>query len=167
MEYDALKAAYNDNLRLSAPVEYWSKLEAEYRKNGRINATVAAAIVVIAAVCGIWVLYNPPEIWWSVNAGPIIKSAAITVAVISIVLYLLIFFIRLSTSCYHLSRDARERRQLTHIYLALIKDQAAPEDARQTIIAALFARADTGLLKNDGAPAFPTSLGAILDALKK
>ena len=61
-------------------------------------------------------------------------------------------------SSFHLSRDAEEREQLTHFYLALKKDTEINEQERQLILQSLFSRADTGLLKDDSSPTMPTSI---------
>ncbi len=59
-------------------------------------------------------------------------------------------------SSFHLQRDAEEREQLTHVYLALTheKDELDVE-ARNIILQALFSRADTGLLGGDSGPTMP------------
>jgi hypothetical protein len=65
---------------------------------------------------------------------------------------------KLTFSSFHLSRDAEEREQLTHFYLALKKDTAIEPEERQLILQSLFSRADTGLLKDDSSPTMPTSI---------
>jgi len=58
-------------------------------------------------------------------------------------------------SAYHLSRDAKERHQLSYFYLALIKDKAIAEEDRTIVLQSLFSRSDTGLIKGDSSPSFP------------
>ena len=64
---------------------------------------------------------------------------------------------KLATSSYHLARGARERYQLTYIFLALIKENAMEQKDREIVLTALFSRSDTGLLKHDASPSFPAS----------
>ncbi len=71
---------------------------------------------------------------------------------------LLRLFVKLAISAFHLSRDANERLQLTHQYLALLKANVLDEKHRVIILQSLFSRADTGLLKGDSSPTFPPSL---------
>lgn len=73
-------------------------------------------------------------------------------------IYLLRIFIKLALSAFHLSRDANERLQLTHQYLALREVGVLEEKHREIIIQSLFSRAETGLLKGDSSPSFPSGL---------
>ena len=80
------------------------------------------------------------------------------------VIYFINMISRVAMSAFHLARDARERYQLTHVFLALAKDKAVSEEDRKIVLTALFSRADTGLLKHDASPTLP--LAAILEAAK-
>jgi len=46
------------------------------------------------------------------------KAALLAAAAVSGMLYLINLGVKVSTSSFHLARDARERFQLTHVYLA-------------------------------------------------
>lgn len=61
-------------------------------------------------------------------------------------------------SAFHLARDARERYQLTRVYLAMLKANAVDPEHRAIILQSLFSRADTGLLKHDSGPTMPTAM---------
>ncbi|MFC1587959.1 DUF6161 domain-containing protein, partial [Planctomycetota bacterium] len=64
---------------------------------------------------------------------------------------------KLSMSNFHLSSDAAERCKLIEAYLALLlknKDSIG-EGGREDIIKGLFARSETGLLKEDAKPVVP------------
>ncbi|GAE48464.1 hypothetical protein JCM21738_5611 [Mesobacillus boroniphilus JCM 21738] len=56
--------------------------------------------------------------------------------------------------------------QLTHLYLALINENAITTEERSIVLQALFSRADTGLLKGDSSPTIPDSglIGQLLKA---
>lgn len=94
-----------------------------------------------------------------------VKNAVILTILTSISIYMITLFVKLATSSYHLARDARERYQLTHIYLSLLKEDAIRDEERTIIIQSLFSRADTGLLKGDSSPTVPDSLGQIIKLL--
>jgi hypothetical protein len=74
--------------------------------------------------------------------------------------------IKLSLGAHHLANDAKERHQLTLVYLALLKNGAITEGQSQIVFASLFSRSDTGLLKNDGTPAVIGMSGIFADLLK-
>ena len=95
-----------------------------------------------------------------------LKGTIILAVIVSVFVYLIRLFVKLSTSAYHLSRDAKERHQLTYFYLALINDndKTVSEKEREIILNSLFSRADTGLLKGDSTPAFP---GGMLETILK
>lgn len=94
-----------------------------------------------------------------------IKWSIILVTMVSLLAYGIKILARLTFSSYHLSRDAEEREQLTHFYLALKQDTSVTDNDRQLILQSLFSRADSGLLKEDSSPTMPTS--GIIDRLKQ
>jgi hypothetical protein len=67
---------------------------------------------------------------------------------------------------FHLARDAEERYQLTHVYLALINEKAMEKEDRMLVMQSLFSRADTGLLKEDSSPSMPGA-ATIVEKLSK
>jgi hypothetical protein len=159
-----LENLYREKLRLEEPAKYWSELEDRYLKQGRL--WIAGAAIVVFALAG-WVsvlVYQPPAFLNSekFTLGGV-KGAILIAGGISAFLYLMNLFVKVATSSYHLARDARERYQLTHVFLALIKDGAIEAKDREVVLSALFSRSDTGLLKNDSGPTLPTPLGSFLD----
>lgn len=123
-------------------------------------------------------LYHPPDILSATPGNPPggdanllnkltlpgIRGALLITAEISIFIFLANFLSKFAVSAFHLMRDARERYQLTRVYLALNKEGAMSSDDRQILLSSIFSRADTGLLKHDGTPELPIS--AIISALK-
>jgi hypothetical protein len=96
-----------------------------------------------------------------------LRGTILVAAGVSAFLYLMNLFVKLATSSYHLARDARERYQLTYVFLALEKDGSVTPKDREVILTALFSRADTGLLKNDSSPSMPTPWSAIIQGIKE
>jgi hypothetical protein len=166
--FDQLRAAYNEQLKLSEPARYWHDLEREYDRRGWL----CMGMVAVAAAALAWavsnIVYRPPALFNEATAtfGGV-KGAILVGVAISVWIYVTTSVMKVALSSFHLARDARERRQLTHVYLALIKESTldAKED-RSIILSALFSRADTGLLKGDASPSFPTPISIITDALK-
>ena len=159
-----LEKLYEEKLRLDGPAKYWERLAKSYVFKGRIWVGMSAVtIAVLMIVVGI-VLYKPPAI---LNAGQVTLGGlkrAVTLAVgLSAVIYFVHLCVRLAVSAHHLSRDGKEREQLTHMYLALIKEKAIEPKEREIVLQALFSRADTGLLKTEGGPTMPaiSTLAAI------
>jgi hypothetical protein len=162
-----LHRLYSEKLRLESPAQYWKELEMAYTRRG--HSWIAAAIsgVIALAWFATSLVYKPPDILNSKDftlGG--FKGAVIITLALSMAVYLINFLVKMATSSFHLASDARERRQLTHIYLALIKEQAMEEKDRSIILTALFSRSDTGLLKHDASPAMPTALGSLIEHLK-
>jgi len=164
---EELETLYRTKLRLDEPAAYWKSLEKAYITQGRwwIGGTAGAILVLAGWVS--YLLYRPPAIITSdkFTLGGF-KAAIFIAAVISGFLYLTNLGARVATSSYHLARDARERLNLTHVFLALIKDNAIESKEREIIFSALFSRSDTGLLKHDSGPTIPTPLGSILEHVK-
>jgi hypothetical protein len=163
----AIEQAYDEQMRLKKPAEYWSGLGRTYKTSGSIWAGVTTIAVLVLARIGFVVAYNPPLVFNDTKvtlSG--IKGAVLIGAGISMMIYLINLFVRLCISSFHLARDARERYQLTYVFLALIKDQAIKPTDRQLILSSPFSRADTGLLKGDAGTIIPTPLGTLFDAMK-
>jgi hypothetical protein len=163
-----MEKLYNEKLRLEGPAQYWKQFETDYQRRGRVWAGLAvlATLFLIGFVC--FVLYRPPEIFKSLEvtlAGA--KGAVMLAIALSAIIYIVHLFVRFATSAYHLARDAREREQLTHVFLALIREKAAEPKEREIVLQALFSRADTGLLKGDSSPTMPTAFGNIAEVIKR
>ena len=166
-QFTDLSAAYREKLRLEDPAKYWGELERKYVVQGRIWIAATAAVVIALARWVSVLVYQPPDIFKEDKftlSG--IKGAILVAAGVAGFLYLINLVVKVVTSSYHLARDARERLQLTHVFLALIKEGAIEAKDREIILSALFSRSDTGLLRNDSGPTLPTPLGSILESLR-
>jgi hypothetical protein len=87
-----------------------------------------------------------------------IKWSIILITIVSLLAFTIKILSKMTFSSFHLSRDAEEREQLTHFYLALKKDTTIEPEERQLILQSLFSRADTGLLKDDSSPTMPSNI---------
>jgi hypothetical protein len=85
-----------------------------------------------------------------------IRSTLLITAGVSVLVYLLRIFVKLALSSFHLSKDAAERVTLTYLFLSLTKDSTISDAERSIVFQALFSRSDTGLLKGDSSPSYPS-----------
>jgi hypothetical protein len=148
---------YESKLRLVAAVKYWRDRADEYRKRGYkwlmlLGATSLFLILFLSCI-----LYNFPSIFSDKFDITSIKGTFILLTAISIGAYLIRVFSKLTFSSFHLARDAEEREQLTHVYLALKEKHAVNEKQESIVLQSLFSRVDTGLLGGDHSPTMPAT----------
>lgn len=152
---------YREKLRLEAPADYWKKRAVQLKTEGDkylnwlIKTSVTAAILLFILLMSLGTEYFEEAFNDRIKG---IKWSIILVTIVSLLAFTIKILSKLTFSSYHLSRDAEEREQLTHFYLALKKDTAIEPEERQLILQSLFSRADTGLLKDDSSPTMPTSI---------
>jgi len=160
MQSDAneMKELFRDGLRFAGPVKHWRRRALKMKKDGAfwIKWLIGSSIIVAISLF-VLLIVIPEGITTSLFEGDAlaIKWAILYVTFISFMVYAVRTFAKLTFSSYHLSRDAEEREQLTHVYLALKKDGNVEEKDRVLILQALFSRAETGLLKEDSSPTLP------------
>lgn len=160
-----LEKYYDEKLMLSKPAEYWDRLRNIYEKKGNMWKKYSICATIIFVVLLIVLLFTLPD--WLHGDFKIdhIKAIVIFTLIVTVSTYLIHLFIKLSTSSFHLSRDAEERRQLTFLFLSLMKEGKIEQKEREIVFQSLFSRADTGLLKSDSTPAIPGNLGDMLSKL--
>lgn len=158
---ESMKEIFRDGLRFAGPVKYWRKRALEMKKNGAWWIKWFSGSVLLAASSIFLLLWLVPDSMTLslFNGDPAaIKWTLLFITFLSFLAYGVRTFAKLTFSSYHLARDAEEREQLTHIYLALKKDSNVEEEDRLVILQALFSRAETGLLKDDAAPTMPATV---------
>lgn len=152
---------YREKLRLEAPAEYWKKratlLKQESKKsmNWLIGISVVSALFLFILLMSLGTNFFETAFNDTVKG---IKWSLILITLVSFLAFAIKILSKITFSSLHLSRDAEEREQLTHFYLALKKDTTIEPEERQLILQSLFSRADTGLLKEDSSPTMPTSI---------
>ena len=156
-----LEDLYREKLRLAAPATYWAKRARSLSFQGGFWA-VLLVIVSIISIAGAgaffwaWLHKAPMEF-----GLPSLQGVALFAATVAGAVFLMRTLSRLAFSAFHLQRDAEEREQLTHLYLALIHEKALDTQARDVVLQALFSRADSGLLSGDHSPTMPGVADAI------
>ena len=135
-----------------------------YRKGG-YGWLITSAIIAIAIITmlTIMIIKVPTLFTNNVYWLDIVKNTALLTVITGVAIYILRITVKLSMSSFHLSRDAKEREQLTYFYLSLMKNAAITEKERALIINSLFSRSDTGLLKGDSAPSMTSNISDLLD----
>jgi hypothetical protein len=142
-------------------------MEGFYKKETSKWLKVAVLAGLVLTLFAFVLLFNPvPSVFDTGLSLANLRGALLTLVVLSVGAYFVALFVRLATSAQHLARDAKERLQLTHVYLALMKEGAIEPKERDIVLQAIFSRADTGLLKGDSSPTMPTPLGNLADLLK-
>lgn len=150
-----LENLYKEKLRLTGPAEYWATSSKKFRKQGFYWAgllvlTSAVAITSFGLFFSYWLLGEKLAVSLRSLEGVILFAA-----VLSAFAFLIKTFAKLTFSSFHLQRDAEEREQLTHLYLALANESAVDEESKKIVLQALFSRSETGLLANESGPTMP------------
>ncbi len=155
-----LHTLYEEKLRLESPAKYWENYSEEHELKGKLWKNWAVGSVIGFSVFILIILFLIP----TSNKLDFmsVRSILLMTVLVSIGFFLVNFFIKLSTSSYHLAKDAKERYQLTYVYLSLLKEEAVSKDERSIVLQSIFSRADTGLLKGDSSPTLPDGLTAQL-----
>ena len=150
----ALEEAYSKKLQLEGPARHWEKLSRFYLRWGWGLLAFSLVLGGVTVGCLLWLLFQSDTIVIfneSKLSLQTIRASLILIAATSMAGYLLHLFTKLAISCFHLSRDYRERFQLTNVFLALLRDGdvKCDDQVKQIVMQALFSRSDTGLLKGD------------------
>tara|TARA_R110002050_G_scaffold39093_3_gene96168 strand:+ start:12494 stop:13762 length:1269 start_codon:yes stop_codon:yes gene_type:complete len=161
----SIKELFRDGLRFAGPVKHWRKRALLMKRDGAMWIKWLIGSVLLAGASLFTLLWLvPDEMTTALFEGKpqAIKWTLLYITFISFLAYGVRTFAKLTFSSYHLARDAEEREQLTHVYLALKKDGNVEEEDRLIVLQALFSRAETGLLKDDSSPTMP---GTVIERL--
>lgn len=158
-----LVKAFKEQTRLKEPAKYWADRGVELNKEGWLAIKWLAGLVVFACATLYALLWLTPEgmlLSFIKGDASAIKWSIIYVTFISFLAIGIRSLNKVAFSSFHLARDAQERHQLTHVYLALIADKEVDisESDRQLILQSLFSRSETGLLRQDSTPSMPTNI---------
>lgn len=152
---------YKEKLRLEAPAKFWKDRAILLKNEGRSYLNWLMGISIISAILLFTLLMLLGSDYFDQAFNDKIKGikwSIILITIVSLLAFTIKILSKMTFSSFHLSRDAEEREQLTHFYLALKKDTTIEPEERQLILQSLFSRADTGLLKEDSSPTMPTSI---------
>lgn len=153
---EELENTYHEKLRLEKPAMYWNKKASSYKGQGEMWAKILGAALIIG-----FMIFGAFFISWTKGVElklglNSLQGAVIFATVITIYAILIKAISKMVFSSFHLQRDAEEREQLTHVYLALTNEENNIDvESRRIVLQSLFSRADTGLLGGDSSPTMP------------
>ncbi|KXJ47347.1 MULTISPECIES: DUF6161 domain-containing protein [Gammaproteobacteria] len=151
-----LEELYREKLRLAAPATYWANRARNLNFQGLLWAClliVTSVATIAGAGCFFWGWLHKEPVPFGLQS---LQGVALFGATAAAAVFLIRMLSKLTFSAFHLQRDAEEREQLTHLYLALIHEGALDTDSRDIVLQALFSRADSGLLGGDHGPTMPS-----------
>ena len=152
---DELEKTFKEKLRLDGPAEYWHKAAKRFSIQGGLWSLALIALVVVGLL-----YFREFFLTWLRGQELGIKLHTVQGIILfgsiaAVYAYLIKVLSRLAFSAFHLMRDAEEREQLTHLYLALSKETEVDEKSREIVLQALFSRSETGLLAQEHGPTMP------------
>jgi Family of unknown function (DUF6161) len=153
---------YVEDMRLKGPAKYWKDRATECKVQGDYWANCLGVTIGIALFIFIFLMYSWLQAYSTKINLNTLEGAVIFATILSVFAFAIKTLSKLTFSAYHLQRDAEEREQLTHLYLALSNENKVEAESRNIVLQALFSRSDSGLLAGDHSPAMPS----IQDAIK-
>ena len=161
---DNVTKTYVEHMRLKGPAKYWADRAKDCKVQGDYWANCLGVTIGIALFIFIWLMYS----WLHAFSTGInlntLEGAVIFATILSVFAFAIKTLSKLTFSAYHLQRDAEEREQLTHLYLALSNENKVDAESRNIVLQALFSRSDSGLLAGDHSPTMPIS--SLQDVIK-
>lgn len=162
----AVEDTFRRQMGLQAPVEYWNSKADTHRVNASAAVRRLQWFFPFAAAFFILAFWGAAKLLLSSNQ--VHQAVYLIVAAGLASLAALLFWVgRLLTKLYlsqhHLVHDAEERAVMTTTYLALSHENAATDDDKKIILAALFRPTVDGLIKDDGPS--DVSMAALLSRL--
>ena len=161
-----IKKTYVEDMRLKGPAKYWTDRAEKCKTQGEdwakwLGATIISGVIIFVFLMSAWLHAYSTKI--NLNT---LEGAVIFASILSLFAFAIKTLSKLTFSAYHLQRDAEEREQLTHLYLALSNENKVDAESRNIVLQALFSRSDSGLLAGDHSPAMPSLQDAIKAAKK-
>lgn len=167
-KFDDILINYEEKLRISGPAKYWEEMETHYREKGNRWRNCAFSIGALAVTFISSVFFYYPSHWNpEVFTIQSLKGTLLLGIAISTFIYILRISIKLTLSNYHLAVDAKERFQLSHFYLSMVKEGVFAKEDRNLVLQSLFGRAESGLLHGDSGPTLPVDLSSLKSFLGK
>lgn len=146
-----LKTKYNEELALQKPMEYWGKKETEHREGVKLWGWIFAIAAVVAGGAFFWFVSDQLPNDASLQHIPLNKIAQVAVLV-TVGLWLLRMLARNYIMHLHLANDARERCVMVSTYLSMSSAGGINDEGRNLVMASIFRKASTGIVKEDAAP---------------
>lgn len=167
-----LEETYSEKLKIEEPSKFMLEKSKEYSRK-TIYWTLAT-IGLSAFLLLLLGLILSPEIQLDKKIITInlfsndmpIYSSIIILAMICLIIYVIRVFIKMTISSKHLSEEYRQKYVLTYFYLSLVNAGKIDEKLGNLILSTLFAKADTGLIKNDSSNEYESMIKTLTSAGK-
>jgi hypothetical protein len=180
-EWEALRATFETQLAIEAPVKYWVDKATEHKASyDRLKnwpmiiggaGILAIGVLLVGASAAInalldWFL-NMPNISIDPNSTLFTRIAGYKIAALggislfafTMYIWAIRFVMRLMMTEHHLSIDASARSTMANTYLALSKSNTVSDNEKAIVLAALFKPVTDGIVRDDSLPAFsPASI---------
>jgi len=127
----------------------------DYNESGNKWLRLAGGVSIVGIIM-LTIIMIFTEIFTGDNLILAVRNMGILSVIVATIMYIIKTMMKVALSSFHLSRDAKEREQLSYFYLALSKEKLVSESERELVLSALFSRSDTGLLKGDSSPELPS-----------
>lgn len=152
---EQIKQTYSAELKLKEPSKFMEEKSIDY-KSASIRWALATIGLSIVLLILLYLILDPSieftkkiiTIKLFSNQMPV-YSSIIIFSMIALIIYVIKLFIKMTISSKHLSEEYHQKYVLTYFYLSLLNDGKLDEKQANVILATLFAKADTGLIKND------------------
>lgn len=152
---EQLKKTYSDELKLKDPAKFMKQESEKYKISAR-NWSIATVGLTIVLLLLLYLILDPEitftkkliTINFFSNQMPV-YSSVIIFSMVGLVIYIIRLFIKMAVSSKHLSEEYYQKYSLTYFYLSLLFEGKLEQRQADVILATLFTKADTGLLKND------------------
>ncbi|MCW2367724.1 hypothetical protein M2341_003171 [Sphingobium sp. B7D2B] len=145
-----------EQLKTETAVELWQNRSKDHRLRHDNLSKLIRYIGIFGLVFGVlWIFIGFTIARWMFPddvTAQIATYSASSVILFTMFIWTLRVLVRSMMSESHLATDASGRAAMAHTYLALSKDDAASQEDRTIILAALFAPVSDGLVKDDGLP---------------
>lgn len=153
-----LDSLYAEVLRWREPAKHWKNAAAEHKCQGLIAISVLFLMIVSGLILLGLLIYG----WLQGQEIDVKLDTLHGVVFFGSIMAVYGFFIRvlsrLAFSSFHLMRDAKEREQLTYLYLSLSETDPSEKESRDIVLRSLFSRSQTGLLANESGPSIQAEI---------
>lgn len=168
-----LETTYEEKLKVEKPAKFMSEQANKYKISfylwcAGIMVLSCILLILLAIIIHPQVSFNDKLVTINVLSKDMpIYSSIILLATISLIIYVLRVFIKMAISAKHLMEEYKQKYSLTYFYLSLVNNgNIENENSRNIILASLFTKADTGLIKNDNSSDNAISLLSQLQSIK-
>ena len=171
-KFKQLEDTYSNKLKVEEPSKFMLEKSKEYSKKAIYwsLATVGLSIILIILLG----MILSPEIKLDKTIITVnffskdmpIYSSIIILSMVCLIIYVIRIFIKMTISSKHLSEEYRQKYVLTYFYLSLVNAGKVDENLGNIILSILFAKADTGLIKNDSSNEYESIIKTLTSAGK-